>query len=138
MHVIRALKRALREVGAVLRGTTATHDHLRMRLAAITAASLVVDVIATVIVYFVERHTDNTDIHTIGDALFWTTAQMLTVSSQFSNPHSTVGRVVDIGVEFWSISAVTTLAGSFGAFFHRRGHERDAALDAAGGRAPVG
>jgi hypothetical protein len=47
------------------------------------------------------------------------------VSSQLPNPISTPARVLDIGLQAWAISAVAILAGSFGAFFHRRGNEID-------------
>jgi hypothetical protein len=35
------------------------------------------------------------------------------------------GRVVDIALQFYAITVVASLAGSFAAFFHRRGMERD-------------
>jgi hypothetical protein len=57
--------------------------------------------------------------------MFWTTAQMLTVSSQMPNPVTTGGKIIDLFLEFWAITAVTAVAGSFGAFFHRRGLEMD-------------
>lgn len=114
-----------RETRAVARADTVTHLHLRQRLAAVMAASIVVDVIGSVLIYFFERGKTATGVHTFGDALFWTSAQLLTVSSQMPNPVTTGGRLVDIFLEFWAITAVTAVAGSFSAFFHRRGMERD-------------
>jgi hypothetical protein len=119
------LERAGREVGAVLRADTATHLHLRQRVASIFLASLVLDAVAAVIVFFLERGNSQSDIHTFGDSVFWTTAQLLTVSSQMRNPVTTGGKILDLVLELWAITAVTALAGSFGAFFHRRGMERD-------------
>ena len=66
-----------------------------------------------------------TEITNIGDSLFWTTTQLLTVSSQLPNPISTPARVLDVWLQAYAISVVAALAGSFGAFFHRRGMERD-------------
>ena len=89
------------------------------------AASVVIDLLAAVAIYFLERGRTQTGIHTFGDALFWTSAQMLTVSSQMPNPVTTGGKIIDLFLEFWAITAVTASAGSFAAFFHRRGLERD-------------
>jgi hypothetical protein len=113
------------EARAVARADTATHLHLRERLVSIVAVSLGIDLIGAVLIYFFERGKTLTGIHTFGDALFWTSAQLLTVSSQMPNPVTTGGKIVDIVLEAWAITAVTAVAGSFGAFFHRRGIERD-------------
>jgi hypothetical protein len=106
-------------------GRTPTHVHLRQRLLGILIVTLIVDAIGTVIVYYFERHAPGTEITNFGDSIFWTSAQLLTVSSQMKNPISTGGRVVDLFLEAYAISVVASLAGSFGAFFHRRSHERD-------------
>jgi hypothetical protein len=114
-----------REARAVWRAETATHLHFRERVTAIALCSLVIDAVAAVVVYFFERGKTPNGIHTFGDAVFWTTTQLLTVSSQMPNPVTTGGKIVDVFLELWAITAVTALAGSFGAFFHRRGMERD-------------
>jgi hypothetical protein len=114
-----------RETGAVFRADTATHFHLRERLAGVFLASLMFDLAAAVAMYFLERGRAPTGIHTFGDALFWTSAQLLTVSSQMPNPVTPAGKVIDILLEGWAITAITAVAGSFSAFFHRRGMERD-------------
>ena len=119
------MRRLGREVRNVARADTASHLHLRERLTAVFTASLVLDLVAAVAIYFLERGKTQTGIHTFGDALFWTSAQLLTVSSQMPNPVTTGGKVIDLFLEFWAITAVTAVAGSFGAFFHRRGMERD-------------
>jgi hypothetical protein len=112
------------EVRSVARAATPTHLHLRQRLAAIGMATVGVDAVGTVLEYLFERHAPGTKITTLGDAAFWTTTQLLTVSSQLPNPISTGGRLVDVFLQIWAISVVAALAGSFGAFFHRRGLER--------------
>jgi hypothetical protein len=119
------LRKFGREARAVAMAETATHLHLRERLTAVVAVSLVVDAIGSVLVYSFEHGKTLTGIQTFGDAVFWTTAQLLTVSSQMPNPVTTGGKIVDIFLEVWSITAVTAVAGSFSAFFHRRGMERD-------------
>jgi hypothetical protein len=123
---MRPVQRAATEARAVMRAETATHLHFRERVMAIGLLTLTVDVVGSVLVYLFEHgKTTGNAIQTFGDAVFWTTAQLLTVSSQMPNPVTTGGRVVDLFLELWAITAVTALAGSFGAFFHRRGLERD-------------
>jgi hypothetical protein len=108
----------------VARGATPTHEHLRSRLTSVFVVTVALDAVASVLVWLFERHAQGTEIHTLGDSLFWTSGQLLTVSSQLKNPISTAGRVLDIVLEAYAISVVAALAGSFGAFFHRRGLER--------------
>ena len=115
----------IRELHAVARASTPTHSHLRERVSRIAIATVGVDLAGTALEYLFERDAPGTRIHTVGDALFWTTTQLLTVSSQLPNPISTGGRIVDVFLQLWAISVVAALAGSFGAFFHRRGLERD-------------
>jgi hypothetical protein len=105
---------------------TATHRHLRERVGRLAVVTLGVDLVATVLVYLFERDAPHTEITNLGDAAFWTTTQLLTVSSQLPNPISTGGRILDVFLQLWAISVVAALAGAFGAFFHRRGLERDA------------
>jgi hypothetical protein len=109
----------------VARAVTPTHAHLRSRLVGLAGATILLDAVASVLIFFFERHESRTQITNIGDSIFWTTTQLLTVSSQLPNPLSTPARVLDVGLQAWAISAVAILAGSFGAFFHRRGTEVD-------------
>jgi hypothetical protein len=119
---LRSFGRTARDVA---RAETATHLHLRERLVALFTVSLVIDITGAIAIYFLERGHTATGIKTFGDALFWTSAQLLTVSSQMPNPVTTGGKIIDLFLEAWAITAVTAVAGSFGAFFHRRGMERD-------------
>jgi hypothetical protein len=102
-----------------------THAHLRGRVAFLTLATALVDGIASVLILVFERHAAGTGITSVGDSLLWTTTQLLTVSSQLPNPISTPARILDVFLQAWAISVVAALAGSLGAFFHRRGIERD-------------
>ena len=109
----------------VARGVTPTHEHLRSRLVFVFVATIVLDAIASVLIFLFERHAEGTEITNYGDSLFWTSTQLLTVSSQLPNPISTPARVLDVLLQAYAISAVAIIAGSFGAFFNRRGIERD-------------
>jgi hypothetical protein len=123
--VARLIRSGAHEIMSVARAATPTHEHLRARLAFILIVSVAVDVVASVLIFMFERHAAGTRIATLGDAVFWTSTQLLTVSSQLPNPISTPARVLDVALQAYAISVVATLAGSFGAFFHRRGMERD-------------
>ena len=83
------------------------------------------DLVASVLILMFSAMRPALQITNYGDSLFWTTTQLLTVSSQLPNPISTPARVLDVGLQAYAISVVAALAGSFGAFFHRRGLERD-------------
>jgi hypothetical protein len=126
-HAMRVTREAWEDAMRVFRGETPTHTHLRDRVIAIVTITLIVDLIASVAILFLERHADNTEITNFGDSIFWVTTQLLTVSSQLHNPITPGARLIDVFLEAVSISVVATLAGSFAAFFHRRGRERDEA-----------
>lgn len=123
--MIHHLRAGSREIAKVARGATPTHVHLRSRLSFLAVVTVLIDAVGTVLVFVFERHEPGTGITNLGDALFWTTTQLLTVSSQLPNPISTPARAIDIVLQAYAISGVAILAGSFGAFFHRRGMERD-------------
>jgi hypothetical protein len=91
----------------------------------VVVATLLLDAVASVLILSFERNASGTEITNLGDAVFWTSTQLLTVSSQLPNPISTPARVLDVFLQAYAISIVAVLAGSFGAFFHRRGLERD-------------
>jgi hypothetical protein len=122
--VRKPLRRVAGEIGAVATGATPTHEHLRERLLGALLVTLIVDAIFSVAVYYAERHGPRTDIHSMGTAVFWVSAQLTTVSSQMTNPVTTAGRTLDIALEVYAITVVVAMAGSFGAFFHRRSAER--------------
>jgi hypothetical protein len=123
---------AVREAVHIARGTTHTHRTARERLLALMIFTLVFDAATSVIAYLVERDQPRTDIDSYGTALFWTTTQLLTVSSQMRNPVTTGGRVLDVFLELWGITVVATLAAIMGAFLYRRAEERRE-LDQGGG-----
>jgi hypothetical protein len=121
----RARPSPVEEIRNVARGATPTHEHLRSRLLLVLVATVALDAVASVLILGFERHAHGTEITNIGDSVFWTSTQLLTVSSQLPNPISAPARVLDIFLQAYAISVVAVLAGSFGAFFHRRGMERD-------------
>ena len=114
----------MEDVHKLMRDREGIHFHLRRRFAFVFGATFVVAIFGALAIYFFERHGNGTEIHTYGDALFWTSGQLLTVSSQLKNPVTTGGRILDIFFEAWAISAVAALAGSVGTFLTHLHFER--------------
>ena len=75
--------------------------------------------------FLLERHAQQTEIKTFGSAVFWTTTQLLTVSSQIKNPISFGGRILDVFMEIYAITVIAGLAGAIGSFLQKRGQEID-------------
>ncbi len=93
------------------------HRRLVSRLALVLVLTLVVDAFGSLAVYFLERHAPGGDIHSPFDAFFFTTVQLLTVSSQIRNPLTVGGRIVDIFLEVWAVIVVAGSAGAVASFF---------------------
>jgi hypothetical protein len=106
----------LREELRNLRGWQSHHRRLSSRLLLILVGTLIVDAAGTFLIFLAERHARGTDIHTLGDAFFFTTVQLLTVSSQLRNPFTALGRAIDIVLELWAVLVVAGSAGAFAAF----------------------
>jgi hypothetical protein len=114
---------AAREFRDVLRAATATHRRLRDHLVTIIAATVGIDLLCAIAAFLLERNAQQSEIKTFGSAAFWTTTQLLTVSSQIKNPISAGGRVLDVFMEIWAITVIAALAGAFGSFLQKRGEE---------------
>jgi hypothetical protein len=131
MYLVRVLGETAAGMRDLLRAGTPTHSRLRDRLVAIALVTVGVDVICAVLALLFEQHQKQTQIKSFGSALFWTTTQMLTVSSNIQNPISFAGRVLDVVMEIYAITVIGSLAGVLGAFLIRRGEELDAAAESA-------
>ncbi len=104
------------EVGRIWRWEE-RHRRLFARLLLALGLTLVIDLAGAVLVWLTERHAHGTDIHGFGDALFFSTVQLLTISSSLKNPLTAAGRVVDVALQAWAIVVVAGIGGSFAAFF---------------------
>jgi hypothetical protein len=93
------------------------HRRLVSRLLLVLLLTAMIDGIGTVLVYSFERNVKQTDIHSFFDAFFFTTVQLLTVSSQIRNPLSLAGRLVDLFLEIWAVLVVAGSAGAIASFF---------------------
>jgi hypothetical protein len=125
VYLARATRAARDEIGSVLRAETPTHGRLRDTLTVVVVTTIGVDLVCAALAFVFERDVRGTQIHTFGSALFWTSTQLLTVSSQLPNPFSVGGRILDVWMEAYAIIVVATLAGSLGTFFIRRARELD-------------
>lgn len=93
------------------------HRRLLARLLLAVGLSLVVFGAGTWLEWLTEHGREGGAINNIGDAAFFTAAQLLTVSSSMPNPVTGAGKVIDIVLELWAIFVVTAVAGSFATFF---------------------
>jgi hypothetical protein len=92
------------------------HRRLLARLLLVVIATVVVAAAGTVAIFLSERHAGGTQVHTIGQAAFFTTTQLLTVSSSMQNPITPTGRIVDVVLEMWAVIVVAGSAGAIASF----------------------
>jgi ion channel len=99
------------------------HSKLRRRVGEALVLVGIADAFGTFGMWFFESDAQRSEIHNIWDAFFFSTVQLLTVSSQMRNPVTTGGRIVDILLELVAICVVSGLAGAFASFFLAEGKE---------------
>jgi hypothetical protein len=95
------------------------HHRLRRRVGISLAVVLVVDAFGTVLMWLADNGKPRSEIHNLWDAFFFSTVQLLTISSQMPNPVTTPGRVVDIFLELVGLGFVGAIAGSFANFYFK-------------------
>jgi hypothetical protein len=93
------------------------HRRLLARLLIALGLSVLVDAVCATLMWSYESGLKGSSIHGFGDALFFSTVQIVTVSSSYTNPLTNGGQIVDVVLEFWGIFVVTAIAGSFASFF---------------------
>ena len=111
------LRRVIGEELGRLSTWSERHRRLLARILIALALSVAVDLVAGLLAWDFESGVKGSDIHGFGDALFFTTVQLLTISSQLRNPVTSAGKVLDVALEAWAIFVVTAVAGSFASFF---------------------
>ena len=93
------------------------HRRLLARLLIAFGLSMVVFAVGTVLMWVFESGQKGGSIRGFGDAAYFCSVQLLTVSSSMTNPVTPAGKIVDVGLEAWAIFVVTAVAGSFATFF---------------------
>ena len=108
----------------VARNPKRPHRVLRRRVLTGFALVAVADAIGSVLMYVFEQGAEDGAIDAFSDALFFSTVQLLTISSQMPNPVTGPGRIVDVGLEVFGLFVVTAFAGAFASFFLHVAAER--------------
>lgn len=93
------------------------HRRLVARLMLALILTALVFVVGTLLIWAVETGKKGGQINGLGDAAFFTSVQLLTISSSLSNPVTSAGKIIDVVLEGWAIFVVTAVAGSFATFF---------------------
>ena len=107
-------------LGEELRRLITWSERHRRLLARVTIAfclSVAVDAVCATLMWSYESGVDGSSIHDFGDAVFFSTVQILTVSSSLKNPVTNAGQIVDVVLELWAVFVITAVAGSFASFF---------------------
>jgi hypothetical protein len=112
------LKRTEHDVGVAIR-------RFRTRIGMLAAATIAVDLVTAAISYWSERGAPDA-FTSYWAALFWTSTQLLTVSSSLPNPERALTKALDVGMELYAIVVVSSLAGTFADLLHHRTRRRSA------------
>jgi hypothetical protein len=95
-----------------LRHPKSSNERLIARLAVLAIATVAIDLLLAFAFYRLERGAAGTEITSYGDALFWTSSQITTVSSSLRNPITTGGRALAVATDFAAIAVVSVLFGT--------------------------
>jgi hypothetical protein len=107
------LHRVLDSLRATAFSQSDRFKQFRRHMAEITAATVAVIAIGTLFVFLFERHAPGTAISSIGDSLYWTTAQVLTVSSSMPNALTTGGRIVNVFLMAYAVVMIGLIVSVF-------------------------
>ena len=77
------------------------HRRLLARILIALGLSVIVDLAGALIAWQFEAGVKGSDIHGFGDAIFFSTVQILTISSSLKNPVTAAGKVLDVALEAW-------------------------------------
>jgi hypothetical protein len=102
---------------------TVARRRFRSRIAVLAGASVALDIVAAGLAKVFENGAAHA-FPTYFDALFWTTTQLLTVSSQLPNPERAATKLLDVVLEAWAIVVVASLAATFADLLHHRTRHR--------------
>ena len=112
------VKRAEHDVGVAV-------GRFRTRIGVIALATVALALLTAAVAYWGERGAPDA-FTSYWAALFWTTTQLLTVSSSLPNPERTLPKVLDVFMELYAIVVVSSLAGTFSDLLHHRTRRRSA------------
>jgi len=107
-----------------LRKPRSENELLIARLIVLFAFTIVFDLVVSLAFFQLERDALDTEIRTYGDALFWTSSQITTVSSSLRNPLTTGGRILAVVTDFIAVATVSLLFGTIAQHIHVTGPKR--------------
>ncbi|MGE0846587.1 MAG: hypothetical protein AB7L41_09965 [Flavobacteriaceae bacterium] len=120
MSIVDSIARTISDFRDLLYARTIPHSHLRNRLTKALIITLLVDLIASLLFYRLERGADGSDIHNYWDAFYFVSSQLTTLSSSMANPVTRPGEVLCLTINLYAITVVASVAGMFSGFFARR------------------
>lgn len=120
MSAITAVLRIYSDIRDVVRASSMPHSHLRDRLTATLVLTVIVDLIASSLLFHLEGKAQGSDIHEWWDAFYYVSAQLTTLSSSMANPVTFGGEVLCLAIDLYAITVVASVAGMFGGFFAHR------------------
>ena len=97
----------------------------RTRIGVIALITVALSLLTAAVAYWGERGAPDA-FTSFWAALFWTTTQLLTVSSSLPNPERTLPKALDVLMELYAIVVVSSLAGTFTDLLHHRTRRRSA------------
>ncbi|HEY1237883.1 MAG TPA: hypothetical protein VGE91_06055 [Solirubrobacterales bacterium] len=109
-----------------LRHPRSPNELLVARLTLVTLAVFVIDVVAAFFFYLLERGAPGSDVNTYEQAFFWMTSQLTSVSSSLSNPVTTGGHILALGIDVIAIGVVTVLVATIAQHLHIVSPRREA------------
>jgi hypothetical protein len=123
-----------------LREPRSANELLLARVTVLAMTTVILVLVGAFVFYRLERSAPGSEVTTYGDALFWTSSQITTISSSLANPISTGGRIFAVLTDLASIAVVSLLFGTIAQHihivspkrersFHRTAEEDDAAED---------
>jgi len=115
----RSPKRAVHFSLDVVHARTETKRIVR-RLAILLLATVVATLLCALGMDLLERHAHDSDIHSYGLAVFWSASQLLSLGSALSNPVTTPGRILAVGMDVYAVVVIGTISGTLGAYFLNR------------------
>jgi|SRR5271170_3589915 len=102
----------------VLHASTENKRIIR-RLAILFLATVLATLLCGLVIYLLERHVHDSDIHSYGLALFWSSSQLLTLGSSLE-PVTVPGRILTVAMDVYAVVVIGTISGTLGAYFLHR------------------
>jgi hypothetical protein len=88
------------------------------RLTLVSLAIVVIDVVAAYVFFLLERNASGTDITNYEQSVYWTTAQLTSVSSSIRNPLTTGGHIIAVGIDILAVGVVSVLVATIAQHLH--------------------